>query len=86
MSFKKEITILSIIRPEQDIGYYRYFLLDLFRTSENKLSIEYRYPVLWSRSRPEPDFLAGAGEKGSGSGLLLFGFGVLWYTKKKLNY
>ena len=39
--------------------------------------------VLWSRSRPEPDFLAGAeaDEKGSGSGLLLFGLGVPVHTQ-----
>ena len=34
---------------------------------------------------PEPDFLAGAGagEKGSGSGLLLFGLGVLWWQSRQ---
>ena len=37
---------------------------------------------------PEPDFLAGAraGEKGSGSGLLLFGLGVLWWQSRQFLY
>ena len=39
------------------------------------------YLAVASVVEPEPDFLAGvgAGEKGSGSGLLLFGLRVLWW-------
>ena len=39
---------------------------------------------LTSVVEPEPDFFAGAGEKGSG--LLLFGLEVLWIRIKIKNY